>query len=164
MKETAKRNAEALLKTSQDKKDYEVIKDEASFLLDTLTKQHNVLKEVDGLLSEEQKKAITDYESSLDDRKYLDIKGFLDVIIESCNEELNVEKVKVYAARNMLREDKEILVNALKKKLNKEIELDIIIDESLIGGYKICFQDKVYDLTLKNKIEQMKFDLLNEGR
>jgi len=58
--------------------------------------------------------------------------------------------------------DKELLLK-IKKEIDKKTGLDSrisnVIDASLIGGILIKINDKVIDLSIKNKIEKLKSDL-----
>ncbi len=48
------------------------------------------------------------------------------------------------------------------KKTNKKIRYENMIDKSLIGGIKICFENQVYDYSIKGHINQIKWDLTNK--
>ena len=45
----------------------------------------------------------------------------------------------------------------------KKVELKNQIDESLIGGVKIVIKDRVYDSSIKYKLEQLKSSLIKKG-
>ncbi len=51
----------------------------------------------------------------------------------------------------------------IEKETNFKIELTNKIDETLIGGFKVIIKDTVYDNSLKNKIDSLKYELL-EGK
>ena len=50
---------------------------------------------------------------------------------------------------------------ALEKTLQKRIELRIIVDESLIGGFKVYLKNDVYDASILRKVHNLKKKLLN---
>ena len=47
------------------------------------------------------------------------------------------------------------------KTLQKRIELRIIVDESLIGGFKVYLKNDVYDASILRKVHNLKKKLLN---
>tara|TARA_Y100001970_G_scaffold249480_1_gene319992 strand:+ start:685 stop:1224 length:540 start_codon:yes stop_codon:yes gene_type:complete len=51
--------------------------------------------------------------------------------------------------------------NSLSKKLNKKVILSSTIDESIIAGIKIRIGDRLFDGTVKSKLNKLKEDLLN---
>jgi F-type H+-transporting ATPase subunit delta len=53
------------------------------------------------------------------------------------------------------------LVAALKKRFNREVEVQTAIDESLIGGAVIDTGDLVIDGSVRNKLARLKADLAN---
>lgn len=48
----------------------------------------------------------------------------------------------------------------MSEKENKTIVLRQIIDESLIGGIKVQINTRVYDDSIKNKVEKLRSKLL----
>ena len=49
---------------------------------------------------------------------------------------------------------------ALKKRMKAEVSIVTEIDKSLIGGLKISYDDQVIDLSIKNKLEKLKTQLI----
>ena len=49
----------------------------------------------------------------------------------------------------------------MQKRLEADIVISSTIDETLIGGMKISYEDQVIDLSLKNKLESLKAQLRN---
>jgi F-type H+-transporting ATPase subunit delta len=76
-------------------------------------------------------------------------KGFLKGWIES--KDGNVDK-----------DAKKILVNALKAKLNCEIELETKINNKITAGYKVTVGDYQIDATVDQRFEQIKKQILAE--
>lgn len=79
------------------------------------------------------------------------------------NKHLGVEEGIVYSTILL---DEEIMTQ-IKKQIEKangyKVELKNLIDEKLVGGFKIVIKDRVYDNTLKNKIDSLRYELL-EGK
>ena len=46
-------------------------------------------------------------------------------------------------------------------KLNKKIKLNVVIDPTLLGGYKVSLGDVVYDNSIKLQLKNLKNNLLN---
>ncbi|MDO4813494.1 MAG: ATP synthase F1 subunit delta [Gemella sp.] len=65
--------------------------------------------------------------------------------------------VKVESVYKLTDEELEKVANAIKSKTNVDnVEIENVIDESLIGGLKISYDGKVIDSTIKARIQEMK--------
>jgi len=53
-------------------------------------------------------------------------------------------------------EDKEKLKQKLNEKLNKDVLLNYNLDSEILGGLVVKIEDKVIDLSLKAKFEELK--------
>ena len=49
-----------------------------------------------------------------------------------------------------------------QKKENKKVTLKVSIDPSLLGGIKVQIANRIYDGTIKNKVEMLKKELLRK--
>jgi len=58
-------------------------------------------------------------------------------------------------------EQVEKIKEAMQRRTGSKINASTEIDESLIGGIKISYDDQVIDLSLKNKLEALKSQLRN---
>lgn len=74
---------------------------------------------------------------------------------------LNIEEGKLVSATKLSEEQIHKIEKALKKTLQKRIELRIIVDESLIGGFKVYLKNDVYDASILRKVHNLKKKLLN---
>ena len=74
---------------------------------------------------------------------------------------LNIEEGKLVSATKLSEEQIHKIENALEKTLQKRIELRIIVDESLIGGFKVYLKNDVYDASILRKVHNLKKKLLN---
>ena len=78
------------------------------------------------------------------------------------NEYRGIEEGILYVA-SKLDEDKIKAIEAkIAQKINKKVELSTVIDSSLIGGFKVIISDLVIDNSIKNKLESLKNDLVEE--
>ena len=51
---------------------------------------------------------------------------------------------------------------AISQKENKKVTLKVSIDPSLLGGIKVQIANRIYDGTIKNKVEMLKKELLRK--
>jgi len=66
----------------------------------------------------------------------------------------------VYSVRELDTKEMKAITAFAEKKLNQEVVLENKIDPSLISGFKIVYDNKVIDASLKNRVDEMKADLL----
>ena len=72
------------------------------------------------------------------------------------NKEKGVTLVKVYSAQKLEHKAKAHIVDNLKHRYSsKDIVLEEVLDEKLLGGMRLEIDDEVIDLTLKNKINKL---------
>lgn len=83
--------------------------------------------------------------------------------IKNCNESLNVKDGIVYSINPLDQNQLLRIENAISAKLNCKVELVNIIDERLIGGVKVQVEDKVFDGSVKNRLENLKNTLISGG-
>lgn len=79
-----------------------------------------------------------------------------EVIVEKINDLKNTVSADVYSSTRLTSNDKTQIVHFLEKKLNKSVIINEIIDESILAGFKIEVQKKVYDVTLDASLERLK--------
>ena len=79
-----------------------------------------------------------------------------DVIIEKINDIKNTVSADVYSSTRLTSNDKNQIAHFLEKELNKTVIINEIIDESILAGFKIEVQKKVYDVTLDASLERLK--------
>jgi len=89
--------------------------------------------------------------------------GQLDKVIELIEqkqaEKHNCVSVIINSVIELNDADKEKLGKKLEKKLGQKIIARYRIDPKVLGGMKIQIGDTIFDLTLKDKIEQIKAKL-----
>ena len=81
-----------------------------------------------------------------------------------CNQELNIKLAYVYAPRKITLAQTELIQKGLEEKFQAKIEIIEKIDPSLISGIKVVVENQVIDSSLKTRIDNLKDDLLKEGR
>lgn len=76
------------------------------------------------------------------------------------NEKRHVEEGIVYSVYKLNEEQINQIENAIETNIHKKVELINKIDETLIGGAKVVIHDRVYDGSIKAKLESMRLELL----
>lgn len=69
---------------------------------------------------------------------------------------ISVELISTYPVNE---EQSQSVVSALKQRFGKEIELEVSLDESLLGGWVIRAGDQVLDLSVRGRLQQLAADL-----
>ena len=77
---------------------------------------------------------------------------------------LTIEKGVVYSSTKLSEENLNKLKKALEKKINKTLDLTNVVDESIIGGFKICLENSIYDSTINTRLNKLKEALLKGGK
>ena len=68
----------------------------------------------------------------------------------------------VYSTIQLNEKTMQKLEKAFSVKLKKDVSLKNIVDESIIGGIKVCIDNKIYDRTLLSQVEKIKENLIKE--
>lgn len=79
------------------------------------------------------------------------------------NESKGIMEGIVYSANDLSDRDLNDIKQALEKKFSKKIELQNIIDKSLISGVSIYLDGKRIDNSIKNRLEMLRTQLTKEG-
>lgn len=77
---------------------------------------------------------------------------------------LAIEKGVVYSSTKLSEENLIKLKKALEKKINKTLDLTNVVDKSIIGGFKICLENSIYDSTINTRLNKLKETLLKGGK
>ena len=77
---------------------------------------------------------------------------------------LGIEEGEIYLAEDISDEDIDKIRIAIEKDIGKKVELDKVIDPSLIGGFKVKLKDGVYDSSISTKITKLRNTLINGGK
>lgn len=79
------------------------------------------------------------------------------------NESNGIMEGIVYSVNELSDEDINDIKHALEKKFSKKIELENVLDKSLISGVSIYLDGKRIDNSIKNRLEMLKTQLTKEG-
>ena len=86
----------------------------------------------------------------------------IDAFNSSCNHYRVVEEGLVYSTEPLNEKVIKQLENKISSLEHVEVELFNKIDHTLIGGIKVVINGRIYDGSIKNKLENMKNDLLKK--
>ena len=98
----------------------------------------------------------------LDKQRFNSIEDIIESYNEAANEYLNIEEGIVYSASKLTDEEVKGIAQKVSKMIGKTTLLKQKLDESLVGGFKVCVADKVIDNSLKNKLEGLRSELLGK--
>jgi len=170
----AKRYAQALVQSIGDNYD-EILNDLSE--IDNIIFQNNEfktfffhpivsLKDKKDILNDTLKRRINDTSLNfiqilLDENRFSDFKTILYVFQKEVGKLKNKQKIDIISAVELDEETKTRLKNKLNEKLNKDIILNFSQNNDIIAGLILKTDDKVLDLSLKNKFETLKKQALN---
>lgn len=80
---------------------------------------------------------------------------------EMVNAHLGIIEGTVYSAVSMNDDQLVKLTDVFAKKLNQKVKLNVVVDPSLLGGYKVNLANVVYDNTIKLQLKNLKNNLMN---
>ncbi|HKL72955.1 MAG TPA: F0F1 ATP synthase subunit delta [Candidatus Onthovivens sp.] len=73
---------------------------------------------------------------------------------------LLIEQGTIYSTTKLEAAEIKKISAVISKNINKDVELDNKIDESLIGGFKVILKNNIYDTSIKMQLEKMKNELV----
>ncbi|MDE5977483.1 MAG: F0F1 ATP synthase subunit delta [Turicibacter sp.] len=80
---------------------------------------------------------------------------------ELVNQHFGILEGTVYSAVALSDSQLDQLTNVFTKKLNQKVKLNVEVDSSLLGGYKVSLGNIVYDNSIKLQLKNLKENLLN---
>ena len=91
---------------------------------------------------------------------------YIDDIVKSyiklSNQYLGIEEGMIYTPYELTDQQIQDIEKAISQKENKKVTLKVSIDQSLLGGIKVQISNRIYDGTIKNKVEMLKKELLRK--
>ncbi|PAU95680.1 ATP synthase F1 subunit delta [Aliifodinibius salipaludis] len=84
-----------------------------------------------------------------------------EAFIEKYKEHAGIITVEVFVARELSNEQQELLHKNLEQKTQKNVDMNITVDEDLKGGMAIRIEDTVIDGTVKHKLKELEESLLS---
>lgn len=100
--------------------------------------------------------------------QFLASKGRLNQLRAVCDayeqhicEDLGILKVVITAAHDLSTEQLSSMKQCLQVRYKKQIEAEVEVDPSLIGGFKVQVGDRIRDFSIFTKLEQFEKRVLN---
>jgi len=82
-----------------------------------------------------------------------------EIFADLVNEHKKKEKVEIISAYALTDENIKEVTDILQKKLGNDVSISTHVNKDLIGGLKIKTKNKVWDLSVKAKIEKLAFQI-----
>lgn len=79
-----------------------------------------------------------------------------------CNEYHGIVEGILYSSFDLSEEEIHKIEKAVSTKENKNVQLRLELDKTLIGGIKIQIGNQIIDASIKNKLESLKKELLRK--
>lgn len=81
--------------------------------------------------------------------------------VELSNEEQGIAEAKVYSIRPLTEEEQQNISTSFAAKVGKKsLRIDNIVDSELLGGLKIRIGNRIYDGSLRGKLDRLERKLL----
>ena len=91
---------------------------------------------------------------------------YIDDIVKSyinlSNQYLGIEEGMIYTPYELTDQQIQDIEKAISQKENKKVTLKVSIDPSILGSIKVQIANRIYDGTIKNKVEMLKKELLRK--
>lgn len=170
----SERYAMALLKVGVEKGILEELEKDFSSFIESYKKEAELKKFFENpLIDNRDKKELI---SSVLGEKNKNLNNLLRILIdrnrekelafiyESFMEKVRTEKNRVLCrattAYELTEKEKNEIVKILEKQTQKEVELENVVDKSIVGGIIIKVGDRVYDYSVKGQLNSLRDKLL----
>ncbi len=100
------------------------------------------------------------FEIVINKRREQYILSIIDSFLRRVDEYNGVTKAKVYAPTALSEDQRRRLQTQLESKLNKKVDLELVLDSSLIGGLIVEADGYVFDGSVKKHFEDIKRSVL----
>ena len=85
-----------------------------------------------------------------------DIKAIADKVVGLGGESGDKAVAEVYSVVDLSSDQQQRLAAALKSATGKDVEMKVIIDESVMGGLLVQIEDEVIDGTVRTRLKQLR--------
>ena len=178
MNSVAARYAEALFELASEKHTIDLWQEQMDVVGDSIRKNPRLLEILkhSKIDSKDKKDIIEKCFSSFDRPVYnflrlLVDKGRFNYILDivacfhtMCNESKNIVEGIVYSPYVLSKDEVSMIEKAVGSKMGRTVELQQKLDNDLILGIKVVIDGKVFDGSMKNRVENLRTSLLKESR
>jgi len=177
MESVYKSYAIALFELANEAKKLEIYQEETKAISNILKDNKDFLELLmNQFINKDEKKQLLDnvFKNKIDGM----ILNFLKLLVDKSRFNLSIEILNefnslandyrgikegiLYTASKLDKAKVEAIETKVAKKIGKKVELKEVVDETLIGGFKVVISDLVIDNSIKNKLESLKNDLVEE--
>ena len=93
---------------------------------------------------------------SIKNRREKYLKHILNCYQKLHRKKLGIVRTQVEIARELSNETLLSIKHFIANSLKKEIELDVMVDPSLIGGFKLTIDDRLMDKSIRGELELLR--------
>ncbi|MDO5760620.1 MAG: ATP synthase F1 subunit delta [Bacteroidota bacterium] len=97
----------------------------------------------------------------VDKRRDIYLLGICEEFVEIYNKEHNIKKASLIVSKDISLETTQRMKEILSKDFNSDIDLETQTDESILGGFSLCIDGKLYDASYKKKLADLRKELLS---
>jgi len=161
--------AEALFALAKDAKQVKDIYDEFKNLNDSLDSEIYKFLNHPGISKKDKKEIISKSVENNILKRYIYVlidNSRIDLLNDSLIEfatiidnQNKIMKVQAFSSKSLSPEQLKQLIENLEKKHNRKIELENIVDKSIVGGLRIEFEGMILDDTINNYLHSLKANL-----
>ncbi|MCT4613170.1 MAG: ATP synthase F1 subunit delta [Clostridia bacterium] len=162
--------AKALYDIALEENKLGIYEEEVRFIKEMFLKEKDILKVLSNpnVDSRDKKDLVSKLFGKAENNTVSFIKLMIDknrseYIIDSLDEFLKLIKIKnnilvatIISAKELSEDKVEKIGSILETKFKKQIELEVKVDESVIGGFLVKAEDYVFDMTINGKVEELK--------
>jgi F-type H+-transporting ATPase subunit delta len=91
------------------------------------------------------------------------LKEIFEQFMEMYNERKGVINATVYTAVTVTDKIKEDIVRFLEKETNKKVELKSAVNQDILGGFVLQYEDKLIDASVASKLRLLRNHLINNN-
>lgn len=82
--------------------------------------------------------------------------------LELANNEMGIAEAKVYSTRELTDAEREGISSVFAKKVGKKsLKIENIVDSNLLGGIRLRIGNRIYDGSLRGKLDRLERKLLS---
>ncbi|MED0716815.1 F0F1 ATP synthase subunit delta [Aeribacillus composti] len=166
----AKRYASALFQIAKEKNQVKQFEEELRIVKQVFIENQKLLQilEHPKVLLENKKSLVNEAFSSLsaeiintlllliDRHRIRLVSELVDNFVELANEEQQTAEATVYSVRPLKDEEKQALSEVFAQKVGKKsLKITNVIDQNLIGGLKLQIGNRIFDGSIKSKLERI---------
>lgn len=170
------RYAKALLELAEENKQLDSVKNDLIVILECVaqSKEFNIFLESPLIKVSEKSRLINEIFMGKIEKLSLDFihlliknkrEAFLPQIcqfyIDEYKTKLGIQEAFIYTANLLSEEYAKQILEYIKKKLKLHIELQTLIDPSMIGGFILRIEDQQINASIKSQLKKIKRELIN---